>query len=132
MDLTELPVVVPSGGILVVLVYLIIHVMRQSSSDRGDYHDAVIELREQHVEEINELTARHSADMGALREQHLGQIEDLRLQVETLRGEVADLRNQIEAERRARWQAEDSAAKYRRLLDTHGLGLADDESATGN
>jgi hypothetical protein len=105
----EWPVLVPSGGVLVVLVVLIIHLMRQQSGDRSDYQRQLISLRRQHAEEIEKLTTRHDR-----------QITDLRLQLGVSRAEVVECHETIEAERRARWSAEDSAAKYRRMMEQSG------------
>lgn len=107
MDLgAEWPVLVPSGGVLVVLVFLIVHLTRQQSGDRGDYQRQLIGLRKQHVEEIEKLNTRHDR-----------QITDLRLQLGVSRAEVVECQEVIETERRARWKAEDSAAKYRRMME---------------
>ena len=100
----DLPAVVPSIGVLGLLVYLLIHVMRQASGDRGAYQAALSGLREQHVVEIKEMVTRHDAQMSDLRQQMTG-----------LRAEVGDLRARLEDERQARWQAEDAVARYRRL-----------------
>jgi len=102
--LSDLPALVPSVGVLGLLAWLLIHVMRQASGDRGGYNSAVSALREQHATEIREMTARHDA-----------QIADLRQQVTALRGEVHDLRVRLEDERQSRWAAEDAVARYRRL-----------------
>lgn len=114
MDPIQWPVLVPSGGVLIVLVWLIIHLVRQASGDRGDYQEQLRALREQHASEIQGLTSRHDSQM-----------KDLRDQITTLRSEVKELRGQIEQERRARWEAEDAAAKWRRKVEEQ-YGTADD------
>jgi hypothetical protein len=103
---TEWPVLVPPGGVLVALIFLIIHLMRQQSGDRGDYQRQLIALRRQHSEEIEKLITRHDR-----------QITDLRLQLGVSRAEVVEYQETVEGERRARWKAEDSAAKYRRMME---------------
>lgn len=110
----DLPTFLPSVGVLGLLAWLLIHVMRQASGDRGGYQRAIKDLREDHAAEIKEMSARHDA-----------QITDLRTQIAGLRGEVAELRTELEAERRARWEAEDTAAHYRRLA-----GETDDPRTT--
>jgi predicted nucleic acid-binding Zn-ribbon protein len=109
----DLPAVVPSVGVFGLLFYLVIHVMRQAAGDRGDYQAALGRLREQHAAEIREITSRHD-----------GEIADLRTQMAGLRAEVDNLRTRLEDERRARWIAEDAAARYRRMT-----GGGDDEGA---
>lgn len=107
MDLlSEWPTVVPSMGVLGVLVWLIIHLMRQSSGDRGDYQQQLILIRQQHSVELTELAARYDTQM-----------TDLRKSVGVLRAEVADLKQRIEDERKARWFAEDTAARFRRMVN---------------
>jgi hypothetical protein len=105
----EWPVLVPSGSALVVLVFLVVHLLRQQSGDRGDYQRQLIGLRKQHSEEIEKLTTRHER-----------QVTDLRLQLGVSRAEVVECHETIEEERRARWSAEDSAAKYRRMMEQSG------------
>lgn len=100
----NLPAVGSFFGVLGLLAWLIIHLMRQNAGDRGGYQKAIAELRQQHAAELEEITARHDA-----------QITDLRSQINILRAEIADLRTQIEDERRARHAAEDLAAHYRRI-----------------
>lgn len=104
-NIPDLWPVIPSAGVLGLLAWLIIHIMRQSRDDRSDYAGALAAIREQNAAEIKRLTERHDE-----------QIKDLRNEVSSLRSEVADMRAQLEAERKARWEAEDSAARYRRQL----------------
>jgi len=99
----DLPALVPSVGVLGLLAWLLVHVMRQASGDRGGYNAVISGLREQHATEIREMAARHDAQIG-----------DLRQQVTGLRSEVGDLRVQLEQERKARHDAEDAAARLRR------------------
>jgi hypothetical protein len=105
----EWPVLVPPGGVLVALIVLIIHLMRQQSGDRGDYQRQLIALRRQHSEEIEKLIIRHDR-----------QVQDIRLQLGVSRAEVVECHETVEEERRARWSAEDSAAKYRRMIEQDG------------
>lgn len=114
MGNVDLPTFLPSVGVLGLLAWLLIHVMRQASGDRGGYQQAISDLREDHAAEIKEISARYDA-----------QITDLRGQLKELRAEVADLRDALEAERRARHEAEDQAVHYRRLA-----GETDDEPHT--
>lgn len=91
------------GAVAVAVVTLIVHILRQASADRISYQARLMEQRAQYTDELAAVHARYDE-----------QIADLRQQIDTLRAEVADLRQQLEHERRARWQAEDQAAKWRR------------------
>jgi len=93
------------------LGWLIIHIMRQSRDDRKDYATAIAAVREQNAKELKDLTERHDQ-----------QIQDLRNEVASLRTEVGELRLKLEAERQARWQAEDAAARYRRQIGDRADG----------
>lgn len=85
------------------LVFLLIRVMRQSSSDRGDYQQQLNTLREAHAVQLREITARYD-----------GLLNSLEHRIEVLEAQLADVRQQVELERKARWEAEDAAARYRR------------------
>lgn len=113
--LPNLPTLAPGLGVLGLLSWLLIRVMRVSSADRSGYDRALADLRKQHDAQIAELR------------QHNGeQIADLRGQMKVLREEVAELRSEVETQRRARWRAEDAAARYRRQL-----GLAEEANGLG-
>lgn len=116
MELSDWPALVPYGGFLGFLVLLIVNFMRQGSSDRSGYRAEITQLRTDHAAEIKKLTTHHDA-----------QIKDLRDQIEVLRAEVHDLRQQVEDERRARWQAEDAAARFRRMVDSETAEGGHDE-----
>lgn len=99
----------PPVAVAVLLAVLLVRLWRQASADRDAYQQAIAELRAEAAAQL-----RHQA------ERHDGQIGDLREQVTLLRRELAEVRADLERERRARHQAEDEAAAYRRQL-----GLAD-------
>jgi uncharacterized protein involved in exopolysaccharide biosynthesis len=110
VEIPEWSTLIPGAGFFGLLVLLVLHLLRQSSGDRGDYQrvlrehaDEMKEEREQHADDIREITARHDA-----------QIQDLRSQIAVLRAEVIDLRADVEEERRLRHKAEDELWKIRR------------------
>lgn len=82
------PAVVGTGGIAGVLVVVIIYLMRQNHLDRRQY--------QLHIAEVEKSTAAAIARSEA---------------------QATELLEQLERERRARWAAEDDAARYRRLVD---------------
>lgn len=128
MELSDLPVVIPTGSLVVVLIALIVHLSRQSSGDRDTYQARLVELRKEHREEIKQINEHHEGQVKRLISQHDGDISDLRSEVQGLRNEMADVRRQLEDERRARWRAEDAAARYRRMIDAHtDVGEQSDE-----
>lgn len=85
---------VPSLGVLGLLAWLVIKVMRQSSADRNSYD-----------QQLSAITDRYDKA-----------IEDLRGQLSDLRGELREVRRELEEERSRRHAAEDEAAALRRRL----------------
>jgi outer membrane murein-binding lipoprotein Lpp len=120
VELPEWSTLIPGAGFFGLLVFLVLHLMRQASGDRGDYQQTLRGLREQHADEMREERLGHAAEIRELTARHDGQIQDLRSQIGVLRAEVIDLREDVEAERKARWAAEDAAARYRRMIDGGG------------
>lgn len=97
----------PQLGITGALVIVIGYFMRSNRHDRR--------------EAVAAMTARDAA--------HAGQVAALRIELDELKAEVRELRRDLEKARRARWRAEDEAAKYRRRL---GLpDLPDPEETPG-
>ena len=120
MELPEWSTLIPGAGFFGLLVFLVVHLMRQASGDRGDYQQVLRGLREQHTAELKEEREQHTDEIRRLTVRHDAQIQDLRSQIGVLRAEVIDLREDVEAERKARWAAEDAAARYRRMIDGGG------------
>ena len=85
--LPGLEVLLPTGGAVTLLGWLVIRLALQNSADRRSYRD----------------------DLAAVR-------LDLQAQIDRQQKVLDDLRKKLEAERRARWKAEDDAARYRREL----------------
>lgn len=104
MDIASLLAsVAPQAGIGGVLLVVLVAVMRQGGSDRGDYRAALDAAEQRHAAELERVTAMHDAELAELRQQ-----------LATLREHVDGLTAQLDAERRARWHAEDVAAQARR------------------
>jgi TolA-binding protein len=110
----------PGAGFFGLLALLVIHLLRTSSGDRGDYQRVLREQREQHADEMKEEREQHANDIREITARHDAQIQDLRSQIGVLRAEVIDLREDVEQERKARWAAEDAAARYRRMINGGG------------
>lgn len=91
------PQLLGTAGVAGVLVVVIGYLLRQNFADRRQYQN--------HIAEVEKATAAAIARAEARSE---GEIAALRV-------EVRDLRAELEKERRARWAAEDDAARYRRL-----------------
>lgn len=115
-QLPDLPTLAPGLGVLGLLMWFLIRVMRQSSGDRSGYEKAIADLATRHDTQIAEVRKQHDDQIAELRQQHTDQIADLRGQVTILRQEVADLRTEVERQRALRWAAEETAARYRRQL----------------
>lgn len=108
--LPDLPTLIPSMGLFGVFLYLVIHLMRQQSGDRGDYQTMLLNLREQHAKDITRMVDRHDRE-----------IIECRNEIAHLREEIDQMREQLAEARKARWQAEDVAAYWRRVA-----GVADE------
>lgn len=78
---------VGGGSVLAILAYWGLRVMSQASGDRRDASELLKAEREKHAAEVAGLKAAY-----------------------------AELEKRYEAERQARWAAEDAAAKYRRQV----------------
>lgn len=124
--LPDLPALAPGLGVLGLLGWLLVRVMRQSSSDRSTYQTDLAALRKYHSEALAAQATRHDGQIAELRQHQGEQMADLRGQVRVLREELAELRTELDQQRRARWRAEDAAARYRRQL-----GLAPEEAIDG-
>lgn len=84
---------VPSVAVLGLLAWVVIRVMRQSGADRRSYD-----------EQLSALTSRYDEA-----------IKDLREQIANFRAELREVKLELEQERKARHEAEDELAKYRRM-----------------
>jgi Skp family chaperone for outer membrane proteins len=115
--LPDLPGLAPPLGVVVVLGWILVRVMRQSSQDRDGYRAAIDQLAARHDREIAALREHHDTVIADLRAQCAEQITGLRAEVVTLRQELADLRVELDQERRTRHKAEDDAARWRRQVD---------------
>lgn len=76
----------PQAGVAGVLVTVIVYVLRSNHADRQQYAQLRTTTQADHDRNVSEL-----------------------------RAEVHELRGALETERRARYKAEDTAARYRRL-----------------
>lgn len=96
--LPDLQVLLPTGGVLTLVVWFVIRLAVEGRQDRRDWRTAREELHARNAALRTELDEARAA----------AQVE------------LAALRNELETERRRRWKAEDAAAEYRRQL---GLGV---------
>lgn len=95
MDVAEnWPTLVPSLGVLGLLFYLVIHFLRQAGADRRDYQTTVLNIRQRHDLESDRLRA----------------------EIERLEEELDHMRERLQEARKARWEAEDKVAEYRRVV----------------
>lgn len=86
-----------TGGVALALLAVIGYLLRQNYADRRQYQTHIAEVEQRTADAIAKSEKRSEEEIAALRV------------------EVRDLRGELEKERRARWAAEDDAAKYRRL-----------------
>lgn len=111
MEIADLPAVVPSAGVVGLLVVFVIRVTVLASQDRNDYRVRLVEQRREHRAELDELRQQ----IGIMRQQHAAEIAELR-------AEIKELRAEVETERRARHHAEEDAARLRRQVRLDGGG----------
>lgn len=97
------PQLLGTGGLGVTLLGVIIYLLRQNFADRRQYQN--------HIAEVQTSTA---AAIASAKASHAKEIGDLTAKVDALTTLYEDTR-------RAKWAAEDEAAKYRRLYE---LGVA--------
>jgi len=102
----SLMTLLPTGGVAGVLVVVIVYLLRQNHSDRGQYRADVARGDAKHLEEVK-----------ALHEQHKAQMSEVKAELVALRTVAEQALTELEEERRKRWRAEDQAASYRRQLD---------------
>jgi biopolymer transport protein ExbB/TolQ len=105
--LTSVGGLVGPGSIFVLMLVLLVRNMRQNTVDREQYR--------QHIVQVQQDAADHAAER---EEAHRQAIIEFKEEVRQLRVELRASREEAEAERRARWAAEDTAAEYRRQLET--------------
>jgi TolA-binding protein len=125
VELPEWSTLIPGAGFFGLLVFLVLHLMRQASGDRGDYQSVLRDLRKQHADEMKEEREQHADDIREITVRHDAQIQDLRSQIAVLRAEVIDLRTDVEEERQLRHKAEDELWKIRRQNGTDRGGIND-------
>lgn len=58
--------------------------------------------------------ARHRAELDRIGRAHVAEISTLKSEIKSLRAEVREVRDELDAERRLRWRAQDVAAERRR------------------
>ncbi|MGW1680564.1 hypothetical protein [Saccharopolyspora sp. NPDC002376] len=88
-----------AGALLALLVY----VMRNAASDRGDYRSA-----------LDAAESRHAAELTRIAEAHDAELRELRDDVAALRKQLDELHLALDVERSERRRAEDQAAELAR------------------
>lgn len=66
--------------------------------------------------------SRHRAELERIGKAHVAEITTLKDEIRGLRAEVREVRDELEAERRLRWRAQDVAAEKRRRGQGQGQG----------
>lgn len=72
------------------------------------------------------LLVHHRQDRNEGRAERAALVKAHKAELAEARSEIADLRQQLDAQRRRTWAAEDAAAKYRRQLGLPHLGVDGD------
>ena len=96
---------IPGGGIVSVLVFVVIYLLRQNHADRDQYRTDVARIEKRSVDDITNLHDKHVEEM-----------DDVKKELIALRKSNELVIGELEKERRRRWAAEDAAAGYRREL----------------
>lgn len=100
---TALVTAAPQLGIGGILLGLLVYVLRNASSDRGDYRKALDDTAARHATELVRINTAHDAELAEMR----ADIAELRLRVD-------QLNTVLDHERELRRQAEDKAAEVLR------------------
>jgi chromosome segregation ATPase len=118
----------PSYALAAMLAGVLWRVMRWASTTFADYRADADALDARYSKALAAAEQRYHTALQATEERHAAELQRQRLTYETeldsLRADVGRLRDQLggaiqdlDAERRARWRAEDVAAQARRLAD---------------
>jgi Skp family chaperone for outer membrane proteins len=99
----------PQLGIGGILLALLVYVLRNASTDRGDYRAALADAQQRFAAELARINTDHDDEVAALR----ADVNDLRRRVDVLTAA-------LDTERRRRWEAEDTAAALRRIDGSSG------------
>lgn len=97
---TALVTAAPQLGIGGVLLALLVYVLRNASTDRGDYRSALADAARRHAEELTRIGQFHDAELA-----------EMRADLTELRARVDQLNAVVDRERELRRQAEDKAAE---------------------
>lgn len=90
----------PQLGIGGILFALLVYVLRNAATDRGDYRTALTAAQQRHDTELSRIKAAYADELAALR-----------ADLAELRKRVDELNAALDAERTARHRAEDKAAE---------------------
>jgi len=118
VDATLLPSLIqaaPQYAMAAILLVLLTRVMGHATTDRGDYRADLDAAEQRHTAEITRLRESYEVQLAALRAAYDAEMASLRGALHDVRDQLSSVTAQVDAERRARWHAEDAAAEARRL-----------------
>lgn len=97
---------IPSGGVIAVLVWFVIRILNQVTGTQESHQKVLTASRKSHDESVKELRARHQEE-----------IEVFEIRLSNLDSELMESRKREQELRRRLWESEDKVAEYRRRLE---------------
>jgi len=108
----------PQAGIYGVLVAVIVYLLRSNAVDRKQYTDALAAMKAQHINDLSSLEKRYTEEMTRMEKRHTEALEGVTRKLADLEKSNDHVLAELEEERRKRWNAENEAARERRLRET--------------
>lgn len=96
----------PSGGVIAILVYFVIRILNQVTGSHESQQKILTAQRKGHEENVKEINVRHKEE-----------IEVFQVRLANLDNELIESRKREQELRRSLWRSEDLVAEYRRRLE---------------
>jgi chromosome segregation ATPase len=123
-ELAPLLAATPSTAITAYLAWMVHRLMGNASTDRGDYRADMDAAEARHSGELQRLRDAYAAEIDRLRASYEADLAAVRASLAEMRTQLTEMTVQLDAERRARWHAEDVAAEARRTAAAAAAAVA--------